>query len=175
MAFIIVYLIICNSGSMEEAVDAVRKFYALLYGLSHKYKTLHKSLNELRTKLAVTTDEPMSKLPPCEPVFIPEVKRLVWQTKNWINARDPMADNGSVLDHGWEKSDFGLSPTMYTGPTSSELISGLYCECSGRNACEDCPCYLNGLPCIDICNCGGESASCKNEKTLFATNAPDTD
>ena len=67
------------NGSMEEAIDAVRKFYALLlYDPSNKHKTsMHRSLNELRTKLAITTDEPMSKLPPCEPVFIPEVKRLV--------------------------------------------------------------------------------------------------
>ena len=68
------------NGSMEEAIDAVRKFYALLLydSNSNKHKTIrHRSLNELRTKLAITTDEPMSKLPPCEPVFIPEVKRLV--------------------------------------------------------------------------------------------------
>ena len=163
---------------MEEAINAARDFYALVYDPTKKYMTLHKSLNELRTKLCISTSEPLAKLPPCEPAFVPEAKSAVWQVKNWVNARNPQAYLGSVLDHGWERSSVGLAPIMYTGPTSGELISGLFCECALKNghACEvECPCFLNGLDCIDVCNCGGDIQACQNEKTLFATDRPDTD
>ena len=64
---------------------------------------------------------------------------------------------------------------MYTGPTAAELIGDLFCECTNGAACEQCPCFINGLSCFDICNSGGDAESCKNYRTLFATVNPDTD
>ena len=86
-----------TSGRMEEA------FYALLYDPSKNHKALHTNSNELRTKLCVTTNDTMAKLPLCEPVFIPKVKRSVCQAKQWVNARDPSANLGSVFDQAEKK------------------------------------------------------------------------
>ena len=122
----------------------------------------------------MTTNDTMAKLPLCEPVFIPKVKRSVCQAKQWVNAGDPSANLGSVFNHA-EKTDIGLTPIMYTGLTATELIDDLFCECTNGAAYEQCPCFLNGLPCIDICNCGKDVKSCKNDRTLFATVNTDTD
>ena len=56
------------------------------------YKSLHGSFNELRAELCMRTSEPMSKLPPSGPVFLEHVKRAIWQTQLWVNARDPSVD-----------------------------------------------------------------------------------
>ena len=63
---------------------------------------------------------------------------------------------------------------MYTGPTAAELIGDLFCECTNGAACEQCPCFINGLHCTDICNYR-DVESCKNDRTLFATVNTDID
>ena len=78
---------------------------------------------------------------------------------------------GTPPTHGWENSEQGFMPLMYQGPTSAELTDGLFCECEGGTACDQCLCFLNGLPCINLCNCDGDIETCYNEKTLFANNA----
>ena len=71
------------TGTLDEAKDAARQFIAVLYDPSRSHKEHHFSLNNLRTQLCVTTNDPLSKLPPCEPVFEQHVNRAVQQTKEW--------------------------------------------------------------------------------------------
>ena len=77
-------LTIFTTGSIEAAVNAARPIVALLYDPSKAQKSLRVSLNSLRTQLCISTSDPMSKLPPSEPVFVQHVKRAVWQTKFWV-------------------------------------------------------------------------------------------
>ena len=93
-------------------------------------------------------------------VFLEHVKRAVWQIKLWVNARDPSVDIGTPLTHGWEQTNQGWIPLMYEGPTAAEMIEDLFCECERGEICDKCPCFLNALPCIDVCNCGGDIGAC---------------
>ena len=74
----------------------------------------------------------------------------------------PELVNGSPLDLGWEKKG-NIEPIMYEGKTTAEMISGLTWNCKGRKRCKvDCSCYVNSLPCIDLCLCESEENKCHN-------------
>ena len=158
-------LAVFTHGSIEECVNAARPLIALLYDPARKYKKQHSDLNELRTQMSVTTNEPLSKLPPCEPEFLQHVKRAVKQHRDWVNARNP-PPTPPIDPPGWEHTPLGLVPIMFEGPTSAELVEGLYCE--DCKECDTCSCFSNGLPCIDLCSCSGDMDKCHNEKTLFS-------
>ena len=115
--------------------------------------------------MSVTTNEPLSKLPPCEPEFLQHVKWAVKQQRDWVNARNP-PPTPPIDPPGWEHTPLGLVPVMFEGPTLAELVEGLYCE--DCKECDTCSCFSNGLPCIDLCSCSGDMDKCHNEKTLFS-------
>ena len=98
-----------NLSSLSEndiivAEDAARALVSLWHDSTQKYKSLHGNLNQLRTKMASIRDTPMSRLPPCEPVFRQHVLQVMWQLRLWVNARTPELVNGSPFDLGWEKN-----------------------------------------------------------------------
>ena len=162
------------TGTLDEAKDAARQFIAILYDPSRSHKEHHSSLNKLRTQLSITTNDPLSKLPPCEPVFEQHVKRVVRQTKEWVHARNPDIDIGTPETQGWEITNQGLMPVLFVGQTASEMIDGLFCECELKGTVSgQCPCILNGLTYINLCICGGDIEKCHNEQTLFATVSAD--
>ena len=66
--------------------------------------------------MSVTTNEPLSKLPPCEPEFLQHVKRAVKQHRDWVNARNP-PPTPPIDPPGWEHTPLGLVPIMFDGPT----------------------------------------------------------
>ena len=144
-----------TKGSIEDSVDAARAIVALLYDPSKAHESLHGSLNKLRTQLCIITSDPMSKLPPSEPVFIEHVGRAIWEIKLMVHARDPFCYLGEPTSHGWENTELGLMPIMYKGTTAAGMIGGLFCECDDVR--EQCPCLLNGLPCINLCSCSGDN------------------
>ena len=152
-----------SENNIIKAEDAARALVSLWYDSAQKYKSLHGNLNQLRTKMASIRDIPMSRLPPCEAVFRQHVLRVMWQLRLWVNARTPELVNGSPFDFGWEKKDGNIEPVMYEGQTTAEKISGLTCNCKGKKRCKvDCSCYVNNLPCIELCLCGSEENKCHN-------------
>ena len=103
--------------------------------------------------------------PPCERSFIQHIKRVQWQVKLWTHAHEPKPELGSPLvDHGWklaENSTNKLVPIYFEGPTASEVLQDLICNCSARGKCStNCSCHLQTLPCSDLCSCG--ATACKN-------------
>ena len=133
------------------------------YDSSQKYKSLHGDLNQLRTKIASTKDISMSRLPPCEAVFREHVLRVMWQARIWVNARTPELVNGSPFEFGWKNKDGKIEPIMYKGKTTAEMISGLTCNCKGNRRCKvNCSCYVNSLPCIELCLCESLENKCHN-------------
>ena len=67
-----------SENNIIKAEDAARTLVSLWYDSAQKYKSLHGNLNQLRTKMASIRDTPMSRLPPCEPVFRQHVLWIMW-------------------------------------------------------------------------------------------------
>lgn len=160
-----------NLSSLSEnkiivAEDAARALVSLWYDSAQKNKSMHGNLNQLRTKMASIKDTPMSRLPPCEAVFRQHVLQVMWQLRLWVNARTPELVNGSPFDLGWEKYG-NIEPVMYEGKTTAEIISGLTCNCKGKKRCKvDCSCYVNSLPCIELCFCESDENKFHNPSSF---------
>ena len=101
----------------DDSVESARKFAFLLYG--QKAKNV-KSLNELRYRLATTTDASM--FPPTEDAFKQHVLRAKYQTRIWCESHIAMPRTTNPVNHGWSACDrVGIIPTMYT--QESALLS----------------------------------------------------
>lgn len=158
-----------GESNINAAVDAARIFVSTLYDTTGKYEPLHGDLNRLRTKLASTKDMAMCRLPPCEPVFYQHVLRVMWQVRQWVNARNPELISGSPFEYGWKITEDEIEPIMFEGITAAEMIDGLACVCKGKKArCKnECPCFVSGLSCIELCTCEGDELNCHNPKSLL--------
>ena len=150
----------CNNT--QEAVDASRQLVAALY--DSKYTSLHSDLNRLRTKLANVKESQLSRLPPPESAFKQHVLRAMWQAKVWVNALFTNPTNDcSPFDYGWQETAAGIQPIMYQGPTVTEMLDGLVCNCKGKKRClTDCSCSNAGFPCIELCSCLGCTEAGRN-------------
>ena len=74
-----------------------------------------------------------------------------------------------------KKKDGNIEPIMYEGKTTAEMISGLTCNCKGKNRCKaNCSFYSNNLPCIELCLCENEENKCHNP-TSFNNEEIETD
>ena len=59
-------------------------------------------------------------------------------------------------------------PIMYDCTTASEMIDGLVCDCKGKKRCKnECPCFVTGMSCIELCFCESDEQKCHNPKTFF--------
>ena len=150
------------AGNDEQAaINAARKFVAMLYDQSQNDQNATANLNLLRVKLA-KKDKPLAKLPPCEASFEEHVKRASWQTKIWMSSHMAQQDVGSPDQHGWKKQDEALSPIYFSGPMATELLEDLICSCSSRNRCTTkCACNQINLGCTELCSCQGNE-NCGN-------------
>ena len=117
------------TGNLDEAKDTARQFIAVLHDPSKSHKENHSSLNKLCTQLCVTTNYPLSKLPPYELIFEQNVKRAIRHTKKWVHDWNPDIDIGTPETQGWEITNQRLMPMMFVGQTASEMIDRLFCEC----------------------------------------------
>ena len=93
----------------------------------------------------------------------------MWQVRLWVNARNPELISGSPFEYGWKITEDEIEPIMFEGITAAEMIDGLACVCKGKKArCKnECPCYVSGLSCIELCTCEGDELNCHNPKSLL--------
>ena len=131
----------------NEVQTAARGFVVLLYDPSNKECKYYFCLNKLRSKLALRKCNTIGKLPPCEDALKQHVKRALWQTKVWMSSHIGCPDIGSPFNFGLKKEGAVLTPILYEGLTTSEVISDLFCTCKGKDHCVvGCACFQNGLP-----------------------------
>ena len=120
-----------------SAINASRILVSLWYDSIQKYKSEHVDLNLLRTKIASIKDTPLSRLPPCEEVFMQLVLRVMWQLRLWINACMPHCVSGSPFEFGWQIINEKLEPVMYNCQTAAEIIEGLSFKCKEKKSCKN--------------------------------------
>ena len=85
----------------------------------------------------------------------------MWQAKIWMSSHIGCPDTGSPFDYGWKKEGAVLTPILYEGLTTPEVISDLICICKGKDHCVvGCACFLNGLPCTELCTCAADTDKC---------------
>ena len=138
-------LALMDGQHKNEVQTAALEFVTLLYDPSNKERKYHFCLN----KLALRKRNTIGKLPPCEDAFKQHVKRAMWQTKIWMSSHIECPDIGSSFDFRWKKEGAVLTPVLYEGLTTSEVISDLICICKGKDHCVvGCACFQNGFPCM---------------------------
>ena len=130
-----------NDSNFDNDLISARRLTALLYDQSSKYPEFHDDLNRLRFKIGVNKDVSLCPLPPCEASFRQHALRAAFQTKIWLNSHIPEPDLGSPKDFGREVDNNILTPVLFEGPTASELLEGLVCNCKDKKLCSrSCSC-----------------------------------
>ena len=121
------------------------------------------SLDELRYKLATTTDKAAHALPPTDDAFQQHVLHARYQTAILCHSHKPAP---SRIDHGWVTSEDGqLEAKMYlkdSAPIKVWYVTHMYCtdkDCSQPGKCQ---CLKSGLPCIYSCSCNNNEYLCPN-------------
>jgi len=168
---------LANLGTfdIDDATRAARQLIAPLYDTKRKFKSCHSDLNRLRVKLATSKESALVRLPPSESSFKQHVLRSCLQAKIWTTSHHQKPQIGSPFDYGWQKSNSGLEPILFTGMMSSDFLQDLICTCKGRAVCSRaCICFEQSLCCTELCPCQG-SDLCSNIMTKQSNEGIDQD
>jgi hypothetical protein len=116
-----------------------------LYDPTGSAKSVHRDLNKLRVKLALSKDSSLVKLPPSEAIFRQHILRVAFQAK---------PPPRSPLEYGWRNENKYLMPKYIEGPMTSDFLQDLVCMCKGKSICsKNCVCVEQNLSCASICGC----------------------
>ena len=150
----------------DEVTDEARKLTARLYDPKGKFLRDHSNLNVLRSKITATKDVPIAQLPPSEASFNEHAKRALWQSKAWANACIGLPDLGNPQDYGWEKVNNIMTPIMFKGICSAEMLKTLVCSCNPKNkkvCSRQCSCAQANMRCCEVCPCSANEDECYND------------
>ena len=73
------------SSDVDTRVEAGRLLVADLYDPKGSAKSVHRDLNKLRVKLALSKDSSLVKLPPSEAAFRQHILRVAFQVYVWTD------------------------------------------------------------------------------------------
>lgn len=83
-----------------------------------------------------------------------------------------MLEIQSPVGHGWEED---LTPTFFEGPSASEVIDNMLCNCKGKDTCHvggNCTCREQNLACTTLCKCNDNI--CLNPELLAEEDEEDS-
>ena len=153
---------VCSNLYSSPAESWLATATELVLRMYSKMAAKCKSFNELRYKLATTTDKPATQLPPTDDAFKQHASRARYQSLIWCSSHLPKPQLDEPEDCGWYRDLSGLHPIMFTH---------LYCQCKESN-CKDgtkCTCVHAGLKCIELCSC----EDCLNVQSGAVSSAED--
>jgi hypothetical protein len=74
-----------------------------LYDPKGSAKSVHRDVNKLRVKLALSKDSSRVKLPPSEAAFRQHILRVAFQVYVWTHANEAKPPPRSPLEYGWSR------------------------------------------------------------------------
>ena len=102
----------CSFGSCQTRFEFLSQFRKVRNAfecfVTQVQTHLPKTKRVWPMKINVICTVAMSRLPPCEPVFLQHVLRTMWQVKLWVNARTTELIAGSPFEYGWTTTDDGI-------------------------------------------------------------------
>jgi hypothetical protein len=151
------------SSDVDACVEAGRLLVADLYDPKGSAKSVHRDLNKLRVKLALSKDSSLVKLPPSEAAFRQHILRVAFQVYVWTHANEAKPPPRSPLEYGWRNENKYLMPKYFEGPMTSDFLQDPVCVCKGKSICsKNCVCVEQNLSCTSICDCQGNE-ECRNQ------------
>ena len=157
----------------DSGLEAARKFILFMYGKGIKGKPCG-TLDELRFRMATSTDKPVSSLPPTDDAFMQHALRAKLQTIIWCNSHIAKPKIVDPSEYGWVKCDKDLQCVTNLkdfAPKELRDLTHLFCKDEKCTNGRKCPCILAGLKCIEICNCD----SCSNSIIIIQDDDGDDD
>ncbi len=120
-----------------------------LYDPKGSAKSVHRDLNKLRVKLALSKDSSLVKLPPSEAAFRQHILRVAFQVYVWTHANEAKPPPRSPLEYGWRNENKYLMPKYFEGPMTSDFLQDLVCMCKGKSICsKNCVCVEQNLSAV---------------------------
>jgi 5'-3' exonuclease len=104
------------SSDVDTCVEAGRLLVANLYDPKGSAKSVHRDLNKLRVKLALSKDSSLVKLPPSEAAFRQHILRVAFQVYVWTHANEAKPPPRSPLEYGWRNENKYLMSKYFEGP-----------------------------------------------------------
>jgi hypothetical protein len=115
------------SSDVDTCVVAGRLLVADLYYPKGSDMSVHRDLNKLRVKLALSKDSSLVKLPPSEAAFRQHILRVAFQVYVWTHANEAKAPPRSPLEYGWRNENKYLMPKYFEGPMTFDFLQDLVC------------------------------------------------
>mgnify|MGYP001291673671 CR=1 FL=1 len=136
---------------LEEDFQLLQKYVVLLY---ERTSGCH-AVNEQR-KALFAKGRQLDRIPPTEAALKEHVKRAAYQGGHvWGQSLVPMQTLPSPEHWGWSKVDQGWIPFWTSLPEASKSCQELI-KCGCKKSCRPpCKCATAGLPCTELCKCGG--------------------
>ena len=117
------------SSDVDACVEAGRLLVADLYDPKGSAKSVHRDLNKLRVKLALSKDSSLVKLPPSEAAFRQHILRVALQVYVWTHANEAKPPPRSPLEYGWRNENKYLITKYFEGPMTSDFLQDPVCVC----------------------------------------------
>ena len=134
-----------------------------LYDPKGSAKSVHRDLNKLRVKLALSKDSSLVKLPPSETAFRQHIFRVAFKVYVWTHANEAKLPPRSPLEYGWRNENKYLMSKYVEGPMTSDFLQDLLCMFKGKSICSNnCVCVEQNLSCTSMCGCQGNE-ECRNQ------------
>ena len=139
------------SSDVDACVEAGRLLVADLYDPKRSAKSVHRDLNKLRVKLALSKDSSLVKLPPSEAAFRQHILRVAFHVYGWTHANEAKPPPRSPLEYGWRNENKYLMPKYFEGPMTSDFLQDPVCVCKGKSICgKNCVCVEHNCVCLRI-------------------------
>lgn len=131
----------------------LEKFTCVLYDRAYGAE----NVNDLRKKMFSKKSLNMESIPPTQAALLQHAKRSVYQTGIWTTCLEANQCVPSPELFGWTNTNNCWKPHWTTLPKAAEACRELIkCGCKAEPMCSRrCRCRNAGLPCTNLCNCGG--------------------
>jgi hypothetical protein len=137
------------SSDVDTCVEAGRLLVADLYDPKGSAKSVHRDLDKLRVKLALSKDSSLVKLPQSEAAFRQHILCVAFQVYVWTHANEAKPPPRSPLEYGWRNENKYLMQKYFEGPMTSDFLQDIVCMCKGKSICsKTCVCVEQNLSAV---------------------------
>ena len=102
-----------NLQSWRQALKTLSRNLSDLYDPKGSAKSVHRDLNKLRVKLALSKDSSLVKLPPSEAAFRQHILCVAFQVYVWTHANEAKPPPIWPLEYGWRNENKYLMPKYF--------------------------------------------------------------
>lgn len=139
---------------ISRSVDLATVVFTSLYSSDN-----FENLDVLRYYLYARR-QTLETLPPSDDALKQHVLRLLYQTRTWVQAAQPVPAILEPFKFGWKNDASGTAPLLtIRANVPDSLRTASFCKCK-KGCTRNCLCKRKGFDCESACQCKGSAQTC---------------